>query len=44
MFERILDYYAKGLWNISRVHSVVGKAIDTEEYRLITGEVYGEVL
>jgi len=40
MFNKIKEYYDKGLWSKQRVYNVVGKAITPEEYRLITGEDY----
>lgn len=40
MFNKIKEYYDKGLWSKQRVYNVVGKVITPEEYRLITGEDY----
>lgn len=40
MFEKIKDYYDRGLWSIDRVWNVVGKAITEEEYQEITGFEY----
>lgn len=40
MFEKIKEYYKKGLWSKERVYNVVGKAITEEEYLEITGEEY----
>ena len=40
MFDKIKDYYERGLWDINRVWNVVGKAITEEEYQQITGFVY----
>lgn len=45
-FEKIKNYYDKGLWTKEQVYNVVGKknGITTEEYEEITGEPYkGEV-
>ena len=43
MFEKIKDYFQKGLWDIVRMRSVVGKVITEAEYALITGEDYDEI-
>jgi hypothetical protein len=40
MFDKIKEYYDKGIWSIDRVWNVVGKAITEEEYTLITGFNY----
>ena len=41
-FEKIKDYYDKGLWDKARVRAVVNKTlgITPEEYEEITGEKY----
>ena len=40
-FEKIKDYYDRGLWNKEMVHNAVIKGKITEEqYKLITGEEY----
>ena len=39
-FEKVKDYYDRGLWSKTRVHAVVGKWITAEEYEEITGEPY----
>lgn len=40
-FQKVKNYYDKGLWNIHRVHDAVGKGwITEEEFTLITGEDY----
>lgn len=39
-YEKVDRYYTRGLWNISRVYSAVGKWITPEEYAEITGEPY----
>ncbi len=41
-FEKVKDYYDRGLWSIERVHAVVGKWITPAEYEEITGEPYSE--
>ena len=44
-FEKVKDYYDRGLWTKTMVRNVVGKWITAEEYELITGEPYeGEVI
>ena len=39
-FEKVKNYYDKGLWNIDRVHKAVGKWITAEEFTEITSENY----
>ncbi len=39
-FEKVKDYYERGLWSKARVHAVVGKWITADEYKEITGEPY----
>lgn len=41
-FEKVKNYYDKGLWSKERVHAVVGKWITAAEYKEITGEPYSE--
>lgn len=41
-FEKVKDYYERGLWSKPRVHAVVGKWITADEYKEITGEDYAE--
>lgn len=41
-FNKVKNYYDKGLWSKARVHEAVGKWITAEEYQLITGEPYEE--
>ena len=42
-FKKVKGYYDSGLWNIERVRNAVIKGwITTEEYKTITGEVYGD--
>lgn len=42
-FEKVKNYYDKGLWNKTRVYNAVGKWITAEEYELITGEPYENI-
>lgn len=42
MYNKIKDYYKKGLWSLERVRNVVGKAITEEQFKEITGEDYTE--
>ena len=37
-FEKVKEYYKKGLWSKARVQNAVGKWITSDEYREITGE------
>ena len=39
-FEKIKYYYEQGLWDRHRVRNVVGKVINEQEYREITGSDY----
>ncbi len=41
-FQKIKNYFDKGLWTIKMVHNVVGKptGITEQEYKIITGEDY----
>ena len=39
-FEKVKNYYDKGLWSIERIHKAVGKWITEEEYEIITGKHY----
>ena len=42
-FQKVKEYYDKGLWNISRVRNAVVKNwITAEEFEEITGESYAE--
>lgn len=36
-FEKVRDYYKRGLWSITQVRNAVGKWITKEEYKEITG-------
>lgn len=37
-YEKVKGYYARGLWNITRVRKAVGKWITEEEFSEITEE------
>jgi len=37
-FQKVKDYYDKGLWTKAQVSRAVGKWITQEEYETITGE------
>ena len=39
-FDRIKYYYEQDLWDKQRVRNVVGKVINEQEYREITGSDY----
>jgi hypothetical protein len=39
-YEKVKDYYDRGLWSIDRVRTAVGKWITAEEFKKITGEDY----
>lgn len=41
-FEKIKRYYDTGLWDLAKLHNVVGKAsgITAAEYEEITGEPF----
>ena len=39
-YEKVKDYYDRGLWRIDRVRAAVGKWITAEEFKEITGEDY----
>lgn len=42
-FDKVKNYFDKGLWNIERVRNAVVKGwITPEEYYIITGEPYEE--
>lgn len=42
-FEMVKNYFDKGLWSITRVRNAVVKGwITAEEFKMITGEVYGD--
>lgn len=37
-FQKVKDYYDKGLWNKNRVFNAIGRWITNEEYIEIVGE------
>ena len=39
-FQKVKNYYNRGLWDIDRVYSAVGKWITEAEYKEITGFTY----
>lgn len=39
-FEKIKYYYEQDLWDKQRVRNVVGKVINEQDYREITGSDY----
>lgn len=39
-FEKIKYYYEQDLWDKQRIRNVVGKVINEQEYREITGSDY----
>lgn len=39
-FQKVKDYYDRGLWSIDRVYNAVGKWITEAEYYEITGLTY----
>lgn len=39
-FEKVKNYFIRGMWGIGRVHAAVGKWITAEEFAEITGETY----
>ena len=39
-FDKVKDYYDRGLWSEERVKNAVGKWITAEEYTEITGQEY----
>ena len=39
-FNKVKEYYDRGLWSKTRVKNAVGKWITQEEYKEITGEDY----
>lgn len=44
-YQKVKDYFDKGLWSISRVRdSVVKEWITPEQFYEITGEVYEEIV
>ena len=42
-FKKVKGYFDSNLWSIERVRNAVVKGwITAEEYKIITGEVYGD--
>lgn len=39
-YEKVKNYYEKGLWSLERVQKAVGRWITEEEYKTITGLEY----
>lgn len=39
-YEKVKNYYEKGLWSLERVQKAVGRWITKEEYKTITGAEY----
>lgn len=39
-FNKVKEYYDRGLWSKTRVYNAVGKWITADEYKEITGEDY----
>lgn len=39
-FQLVKDYYDKGLWNKQKVYNAVGRWINKDEYKEITGDEY----
>ena len=39
-FNKVKNYYNRGLWSIEKVRNVVGHWITETEFKLITGEDY----
>ena len=39
-FEKVKDYYQRGLWNIDKISNAVGKWITETEYKEITNFTY----
>ena len=37
-FEKVKNYYDRGLWSLDRVKAAVGKWITADEYKEITGK------
>ena len=40
MFDKIKNWFDKGLWDITKVYDAVPKLITAEEFEEITGEPY----
>ncbi|MCU6798890.1 XkdX family protein [Alitiscatomonas aceti] len=41
-YDKVKNYYDKGLWDMSRVKKAVGRWITKDEYQKITGVPYQE--
>lgn len=39
-FDKVNDYYERGLWGIDRVQSAVGKWITADEFKEITNKPF----
>ena len=39
-YNKVKEYYDRGLWSKTRVRNAVGKWISADEYQEITGEEY----
>ena len=39
-YEKVKDYYDRGLWDINQVFNAVGRWITEDEYKEITGFDY----
>ncbi len=39
-YEKVKNYYEKGLWNLDRVKKAVGRWITEGEFKAITGNEY----
>lgn len=39
-YQKVKNYYDRGLWDIDRVYNAVGKWITEAEYKEITGFTY----
>ena len=39
-FGKVKNYYDNGIWSKERVYNAVGRWINPEEYKKITGENY----
>ena len=39
-YNKVKEYYDRGLWSKTRVQNAVGKWITADEYKEITGEEY----
>lgn len=39
-YEKVKNYYGKGLWTIDKVRKAVGRWITEKEFKVITGQSY----